>query len=157
MSLHREIRGGTPVGTLDGLPPDEARLIRLLRGWCDGADGQKSIWNDLALAIGPGAARSALSALEHLLHLFAEGGRRPLTRHHGACRCVGSDEAVFARLVVLAASGEREEAMLLASHLLRADLLAVAVDLAQTLGLHLMRLELRRAPQRPRRAGQVLH
>lgn len=157
MSLQREIRGGTPVGTLDNLPSSEARLIRMFRGWCDGADSQAAIWHDLAAALGPGAARSALASLEHLLRLFAEGGRRPLMRHHGACRCVGSDEAVFARLVALAAGGEREEAMLLASHLLRADLLPAAVALAQTLGLHLVRMDLRQAPPRARPAGQVLH
>ena len=60
-------------------------------------------------------------------------------RHGTACPCVGSDEAVFARFVMTAATGEREDAMLVATLLVRADVAPVATAAAQSIGLTLLR------------------
>ncbi len=72
---------------------------------------------------------------EELLDLLADYRRRPLVRHAPDCRCVGADEAVFAHFVTTAATGEREDAMLIATLLVRADVSPLAASLAQTVGL----------------------
>ncbi|PWE31176.1 hypothetical protein DDZ14_14235 [Maritimibacter sp. 55A14] len=127
--------GAAPVARLDALPPLEALLVRHLRLWCAGPEHQAEVWNALATALGPAAARPCLNALERLIGLMTRCGRRPLMRHGTECVCVGSDEAVFARFVATAAEGAREDAMLIASLMMRPDMLGCAVDLAGTLGV----------------------
>lgn len=145
MTIAQTIRGGSPVAMLDALPEPEARLVRYLRGWCAGPEGQAGVWNEMAVTLGAPGARAGLAALEALLALFLDHGRRPLMRHHPDCSCVGADEAAFAEFVGLAAEGAREDAMMLAALMIRADMLMQAVGLAETLGLSLRRMALRRA------------
>ena len=73
-----------------------------------------------------------------LMALILNHSRRPLMRHSVDCTCVGADEAVFALFCSQAVS-DREEAMMIACLLMRADVAPLAVSLAQTLGLDLMR------------------
>lgn len=148
-------RGAAPVAHLDELPPTEARLILALRHWCEGPEAQAELWNDIALEMGPARGRHWLSRFEELLSLVLNQGRRPMMRHGLGCRCVGADEAVFAHFVSLAATGEREEAMLVASLLIRADLAPIAVSLAQQLGL--AGEAATRQAQSPRPAASRLH
>ena len=49
------------------------------------------------------------------------------------------DECVFARFVALAAEGAREDAVLMAALLVRADLALCLAGLAESIGLGLMR------------------
>lgn len=136
-------RGGAPVGHLAELPQVEARAVACLRLWCDGAEAQGRLWQELAGALGAGPARDALGAFERLVGLLARHGRRPLMRHARECACVGADEAAFATLVAAAAEGERHDAALLAALLVRPAMAADLAELAGAFGraLHRMSLE----------------
>ncbi|MEO1249057.1 MAG: hypothetical protein AAFW76_04380, partial [Pseudomonadota bacterium] len=70
----------------------------------------------------------------------ARHGRRPLLRHSVACKCLGGDEATFANIVGFASDGGREDAFLIAANLVRPDMAAAIVALAESFGLALKRM-----------------
>lgn len=112
--------GAETVGLLAGADPLSQRAVVALRRWCDG-----------------GGAPSA--GFARLCALWVAAARRPLMRHGAGCPCLGADEAAFAAIVRLAAEGEREEALMTAMVVLRADCVLEAVALAQQAGLMLRR------------------
>jgi hypothetical protein len=140
MSLHDpKPCGGRVVADLSMLSPAEALLVGHLRLWFAGPEGQAEVWNDLALRLGPGAARHALGLFEDLLDLTVRHARRPLSCRHAGCAAVSADEAVFAHFVQSAATAAREDAMLIAVLLVRADVAPVAAALAEEAGLAFLR------------------
>lgn len=134
----RAERGASAVGRLADLPPVEAWWVRALRLWCDGDEGQQALRQELERRFGPAGAHAVFARFTDLLALVFHHSRRPLIRHSIECDCVGADEAVFA-LFCAQAVGDREDAMMIASLIMRADAAPLAVSLAQTLGLDLMR------------------
>lgn len=134
------MNGGAPVGYLTELGGVEAGAVRCLRLWCEGPDGKTEVWRGLAAALGPDRGRATLCAFEGLLGLLVDHGRRPLMRHDVGCKCLGADEATFANFVSAAASGQREDAMLMAMLLVRPDMSLPLTHLAQTFGLSLHRI-----------------
>ena len=131
--------GGAPVGRVAELPPLERRLVRCLRLWSGGPDGQRLLRCELAARHGEEAARRLAEDLGELLALSVRHARRPLLGHALDCPCAGADECVFARFVSLAAEGSRDEAVLIAVLLVRADLAFALASLAAKVGLGLMR------------------
>lgn len=133
MSACRQ-RGGAPVGHLAELPPLEAAAVRQLRLWRPSRARRER----------PGGAEERpMNALFDLVHRHA---RRPLIRHCVECPHVGGDEAAFAQFVAAAAAGDREDAILLATLIFRADMAFIAVVQAEEFGRMLLRT--RRRPQR---------
>jgi hypothetical protein len=112
--------------------------VRCLRLWCAGPEGRGEARRELARH-GEAAADRLVADIDALLLAMASGARRPLLGHAPECPCAGGDECVFARFVVLAAEGAREEAVLMATLLVRADLALLLVGLAEAVGLGLMR------------------
>jgi hypothetical protein len=131
--------GGSPVGRVAELPPLERMVIRGLRLWSLGADGQVRLQAELAARHGAPAARHLAEGFGELLQISVLHARRPLLGHALDCPCAGADECVFARFVSLAAEGAREDAILIASLLVRADLALVLAGRAEEIGLGLMR------------------
>lgn len=131
--------GAAAVGRLSELPPLERQVIRCLRFWCAGPAGQGALGRELARRLGPSAAERVADGLAELLHVTASHARRPLMGHALDCPCAGGDECVFARFVALAAEGAREEAVLMASLIVRPDLALCLAQLAEDVGLGLMR------------------
>ena len=76
---------------------------------------------------------------DDLVRAMAGHSRRPLMGHSPGCPCAGADECVFARFVSLAAEGAREEAVLMAALMVRADVALWLAARAETVGLRLMR------------------
>lgn len=143
MSGPADRRGGLPVGHFDDLAPLEARVVAALRLW--DPDGSTT-----------GPAR----ALGELLALCQHYGRRPLLRHAVGCPCLGADEACLARLVATAATGGREDAMLIATLMVRPDVAPALSAVAQDFGLGLARATGPDKPAPPppqRQAGVTLH
>ena len=145
----QEAQGGTAVGLLDALAPMEAAAVAYLRLWCDGPETRPLVWNDFAVLLGPAQGRGAVGALERLCVLCVRHGRRPLMRHQVDCRCLGADEACFANFVATAASGDRDDALWLASMMVRAEIAPLLVSEAQQLGLALRRMALRAKAAEP--------
>lgn len=144
MSLERPIaRGAAAVATLDTLSEPERALVRAVRLWDSGPAGQAAVWGEVARRFGPELGRTWLDGLDRLIALTVAHGRRPLTRRAPGCLAVGSDEAVFAHFVSTAAKGEREDALLIATLLVRADMAPFLLALAQEIGLSLLRSGLR--------------
>ena len=119
MKMERHIRGAAVVGQLTEVMPWEAELILNLRLWQDGATGQSQVWTAYANAFGAAKARVHMRSFERLLWMIETNMLRPLVRHGVACRCIGSDEAVFANMVRFASEGELHEASLIATLLVR--------------------------------------
>lgn len=130
-------RGSAPVGYVTELGPVEAGAVLYLRLWCDGPDAQAQVWNDFATALGPEKGGKALKSFEMLCDLCVRHGRRPLMRHHVSCKCLGADESCFANFVGYASEGEREDALLIATTIVRPDMAPALVGLAQDFGLAL--------------------
>ncbi|WP_413785633.1 hypothetical protein [Cognatiyoonia sp. IB215182] len=144
-----QIRGGTPVGMMRDLCPISAAAVTYLRLWCGGPDQQSQVWNALASALGTARGRRALQAFEALFGICAAHGRRPLIRHAPQCKCVGSDEACFANFIATAADGAREDALLMATLLVRTDMAPVLTSLATDFGLALKRIDFAARPEMP--------
>ena len=135
-------RGGAPVGYLSELGAVEAGAVIYLRLWNDGPDARARVTGEFTCSFGPEDSSSALSALDQLCDLCARHGRRPIMRYDVACRCLGGDEACFANFVATAAQGDREDAMLIATLLVRPDFAPSLAALAETFGLALKRMSL---------------
>lgn len=131
--------GAAAVARLCDLPPLEQRLVRYLRLWSSGWEGQAEVWEDLVERHGPAIGRSAAGQLDRLIRMAAVHARRPLQCHAPACPCAGGDECALGRIVGLATEGAREDAVLMAALLVRPDMaLGLARD-AEALGLTLSR------------------
>ncbi|MGB3553526.1 MAG: hypothetical protein WBA25_02680 [Jannaschia sp.] len=135
--------GGATVADLRALPSPQALTVLFLRDWCEGPEGRKRVASVLKGALGPAQGSAACEAWDSLIGMLVGEGRRPLMRHDLGCRCVGSDEAVIANLLAVAATGAREDAMLVVSLLLPGDRLIVAAHFAEVAGLAVARADLR--------------
>ena len=139
MSARPRHPGAAAVGRLAELPPIERQVIRCLRLWSDGPGGPEALRDELAARHGQGPAGRLLADFDDLMRTTAGHARRPLLGHAPDCPCAGGDECVFARFVALAAEGAREDAVLMAALLVRADVALCLAGLAESVGLGLMR------------------
>ncbi|WP_428927537.1 hypothetical protein [Marinibacterium sp. SX1] len=154
MTAAQRHRGGAPVGLVADLDPVEAGLVIYLRLYCSGDDAREQAERDFTLSLGPDHGTEALESLGRICELCADHGRRPLMRHGISCKCLGADESCLANMVAAAGTGEREEAMLLAALMVRADMAPCLAGLAETLGLALARMAAMADVVVPRAAGQ---
>lgn len=150
----RDMVGAFPVAAIERLPGAEALVVRCLRGWSDGPEPVMAL---LSPALGPVKARACLRAMGDVMAIVLRHGRRRIIRHGARCACVGSDEAIFAHFVMVAATGEREDAMLIASLLVEGPLLLPMVDAARQAGLYLYQAGLRQSPAFPEPASVTRH
>lgn len=157
--MARHERGAAPVATLEALPGLEAWTVCALRLWSDGQAGRAALVEDSARRMGDAAGERIAGLFGELAEMVLGHARRPLLRHSNACSCVGAEEAVFAHFLAAATQGEREDALMIACLIMRTDVAPLAVSLAQTVGLALLRAA---APEpsaaaRPARAPERLH
>ncbi len=127
MSYQSSINGGMPVYNLADLDPLEMAAVEALR-----LAAQDSPDHDAA------ALDTADRNLVEILHLWQAHGRRPLTSHAQDCPFVGMDEACFANLVTLATKGENEDALLIATLLVKPAVAPILAACALCLGLALL-------------------
>jgi hypothetical protein len=140
-------RGGAPVGFLSELPEVEAAAVCFLRLWCESPETQSQAIDDLNTLLGPGHGPLAIDSLKQMCDMFSRFARRPVMRHHSGCSCLGADEACFANMVIEAATGQREDAMLFAMLMVRADFAPALAGLAEQFGLALSVLNRSRPKQ----------
>jgi hypothetical protein len=126
--------GGAAVGHLADLDAIEAAAVMCLR-----------LWPGAGVPAGPfgGAGREALAAVAALCRHAVDHARLPILRHSPTCPCIGADEACFARMISAATAGDREDAMLIAVLMVRADAAPGLAALAEAAGLVLKRMTLR--------------
>ncbi len=134
------MRGGAAVGRLADLEPVEAGAVMYLRMWSDGEGGRTDAASDFNIALGSEAGRVAMLTLDRLCSLCATYGRRPLIRHGLGCACLGADENCFAQMIAAASEGAREDAMMIASLIVRPDFAPALASLSEELGLTLRRM-----------------
>lgn len=145
---NRPPRGAISVGRLTDLDPVEAGAVLYLRLCSDAVDPEEAILRDFTNSLGNGAGPAAARSFCDLCDLCQRHARRPLCRHHLNCACLGADEACFAQMVAAAAEGAREDALMMAMLIVRADLAPLVAGLAQDAGLALRRMALRVTPAR---------
>lgn len=141
MSVHPKFSGAAPVGSLPDMAPHDVNFIIAFRLWNNGVDGQSMLWNLVASQLGPNRARGTLRNFESLMRLCHSHGRRPLMHHAVTCRCAGSDECCLANFINVAATGAREDALMIAMTILRADMAPCALAMAQQIGLAMKNLK----------------
>ncbi|MEM7439967.1 MAG: hypothetical protein AAF393_10230 [Pseudomonadota bacterium] len=147
-------RGGTPVGYLHEFAAPEAQAICMLRHWC--IDGEAGLHNYLSEMTPSKQTQTTVDVMSQIGSVLSQYGRRPLLRHDTKCQCVGGDEACFATMISAAADGAREDAVMLACLMVRADMTPVLVSLAARLGHALKsRVPVSQTAMRP--ANAVLH
>lgn len=139
MSAQPRHPGASPVGHLAELPPLEREVIRCLRLWCAGPDGPVAVAGEMMVRHGPEIGGGLAADFGDLVRAMAGHSRRPLMGHAPGCPCAGADECVFARFVSLAAEGARDEAVLMAALMVRADVALWLATRAEMVGLRLMR------------------
>ncbi|UYV39600.1 hypothetical protein N4R57_16605 [Rhodobacteraceae bacterium D3-12] len=157
--MQSHIRGGAPVGLLAELGPVEAYAVQCLRYWYSGPQERNRVSAELQDFLGADLGQQAVEALQQICELCARHGRRPLMRHQIACKCLGADEACFANFIAAAAEGAREDAMLLASLIVRPDFASSLAGLAQQLGIALRQIATRSEPETvsPQTTRHTLH
>ncbi|WP_372574659.1 hypothetical protein [Ruegeria jejuensis] len=128
-------RGGEVVGRVDDLAPVEAGAVLFLRMWGSSDAAQEA--RDMRLMREVDAGSRALETLERICTLCAQHGRRPLMRHSLGCNCLGADENFFAQMIGAAADGVREDAMMLATLIVRPDFAPALAALSEEFGLAL--------------------
>lgn len=133
MPLTATRHGATTIGQLDTLPAMDQLAVLCLRGLGKGAELNQF----LAMRFGSEAAASVLARCDDLAQFLARHARRPLKRHAPGCPGLGADEAVFAHLCRLADMGERDELLMFAMLLCRADLAPCLAPLAEMFVLSL--------------------
>lgn len=138
-------RGGAAVGLLADIGPVEAGSVLCLRLWSEGVAAQDALRRSFHDSLGPRHGTEATEALCGLVEICGRHARRPLMRHHLDCACLGADEASFAHFVAAAAEGEREDAMLIASLMVRPDMAPMMTELGCAFGLAMRRMALREA------------
>ncbi len=134
------MRGAKAVGVMDELTGIEAASVIYLRLWFSGSREQARVRSDLFMALGREQGDRALRSFENLCELCVRHGRRPIMRHSVECRCLGSDESCFANFIATAADGQREDALLIATLLVRPDVAPLVASLAAEFGLALKRM-----------------
>lgn len=140
MSAALAHRGSAPVGHVAQLGPVEAGAVLYLRLWSDGPDAHRQMQEDFSASLGVESANAAVESFVTMCDLFAVHGRRPLTRHHVACNCLGADESWFANFIGYASEGEREDALLIATLIVTPHVAPLLVGLAEDFGLALRRM-----------------
>ena len=133
-------RGGAAVGRLTDLAPIEAGAVMYLRLWSEGARGRADAASDFDIALGADHGRAAMLTLDRLCSLCANHGRRPLIRHGLGCACLGADENCFAQMIAAASEGAGEDAMMMASLIVRPDFAPALASLSEELGMALRRM-----------------
>jgi hypothetical protein len=144
MSIHDQSlvarRGAAAVGRLTDMPALEAAVILYLRMWFHGGDSRDRVRQDFADVLGEGQACSTMRGLDQFCALLQQHGRRPFVHHGLKCACLGADESCLAQVISSAACGETEDAMLMASLMVRADMAPCLTALATDFGLSVRRL-----------------
>lgn len=133
-------RGGAPVGYVSELGPVEAGAVLYLRLWSSGARTQQQMRRDFTASLGEDHGLATLQSFEALCELYQLHGRRPLMRHDVACKCLGADESCFANFIGYASEGAKEDALLMATNLVRPEVALTLVSLAEDFGLSLRRM-----------------
>jgi len=142
MNSAQQKRGAAPVGYLAELDGIEAASVIYLRLWSDGPEAREKVLNDFSMGLGGDQARNAIKSFHQLCSLCGTHGRRPLMRHSVECKCLGADESCFANFIATAAEGDREDAMLFATLLVRVDMAPLITACAVDVGLALKRMHL---------------
>ncbi len=142
MSRIDPISGGRPIGYLADFDELRAAAILYLRLWSESETARDRLRRDFVLGLGPEQGQRAGQAFDELVSLCVRHGRRPLLCHAVTCDCVGTDESCFANFIATATEGEREDAMLIATLIVRADIAPLITSLAVDVGLSLKRMHL---------------
>ena len=142
MSGPQNSRGGAPVGFITELDTIEAASVIYLRLWSDGLDAQAQVRDDFVAALGHAQGEKAVQSFAQICSLCTAHGRRPLMRHSVQCKCLGADESCFANFIATATEGANEDAMLIATLLVRTDMAPLLASCALDFGLALKRMRL---------------
>jgi len=135
-------RGGASVGQLSHMDGLEAACVIYFRLWAENADSRNAVRDDFTIALGGVHGAAVTRAWEELMGICTHHARRPLMRHALTCKCLGADESCFANFIAAAAEGAHEDALLMATLLVRVDMAPVLTSLACKCGLALKRMSL---------------
>jgi hypothetical protein len=157
MNTHARSPGRVSVGQLSEQPAFEACIVTYLRLWADGEESQIRLQQMLIELCGPTRGVHMTKRWAELVALFAQFHRRSITHHALDYPRLGADEAWFANFMATAATGEREDALMLATLMIRHDIAPMLADLAQQFGLGLTQGLLQQGPAVGQGVPETLH
>ena len=137
-----QLRGGAPVGQLAHYPVIEAVSVIYFRHWCESAGQENMLLTEFESGLGARRGRRACKQFQSLCDMCLRHARRPFVRHSVGCKCVGADEACFANLVAAAAEADTEDAMMIATLMVKAQVAPLVTGLAVDVGLALKQMQL---------------
>lgn len=108
-------RGGETVGMLAQRSPAEIAVIRALRLWCDGADGQHDLRQEFSAGLVSDDAARTFTNFDACVRLILRYASRNLVRNDVNSSYISADEAIFANLISTATSGHLQDASLIAT------------------------------------------
>lgn len=153
-------RGAAPVGIISDLDATEAAAVVYFRMWCNGPAAQARVRAEFIQQLGHAHGVRTAETLDRLCRTCVDFGRRPLMCHSVRCTCLGADESCFATFVASAGDGCREDAMLIATLLVRVDMAPVLTALGTDFCLALKRMRLsapRETAGHPKPAAPTIH
>ena len=114
--------GEVTVGMIEAIPSLERKSILLLR------HANKLASSDEKTEFPPEIREVCMNQGQRfrilkLLDLIALNSRRPLMYHEPTCKCIGADENVFANLIRFSGDGNEDEALILASLIVRSSVI----------------------------------
>jgi hypothetical protein len=142
MSAHISRRGAASVGFIADLEGVEAASVIYFRLWSACRHGRAQVQSDFVETLGPRAGERAFQSFDQICTLCSSYARRPLMHHSVKCSCLGADEACFANFIATAAEGGREDTMLIATLLVRADVVPLIASCAFDFAIALKRMRL---------------
>jgi len=135
-------RGAAPVADLASLPVMEATSVIYFRHWSDSAADQSTLRAEFYNGLGASKGRELGEQFQLFCEMCFRHARRPLARHSIGCRCVGADEACFANLVASSPEADTEDAMMIATLIVKAEIAPLITGLTVDVGLALRQMQL---------------
>ena len=132
-------RGAASVCFINDLTIIEQAAISFLRHWGSRKTRQIVI-AELIWQLGNSEGHDGIRYLDQIVIILSEKSRRTFLHHDIICDCVGAHEISFAKLIYLASTENKNDAMIFANNLVKPPFLNELYSLAQKFGKKLEKM-----------------
>ena len=137
--------GATPVGFLVELEDIEERSILILRTLNSHEYDRFDLISYLLISLGRTRGKELIDCLEEIYKILQKHGRRRFEFRNINCRCIGSDEALFAEIIRASSVDQIDDVKIMSSLFLDANLIIPFSKLTERLSFWLKNL-IKRTP-----------
>ena len=137
--------GATPVGLLVELEDIEERSISIFRAFNSHEHDRFDLISYLLISLGSTRGKEFITCLKEINEILQEHGRRRFEFRNINCRCIGSDEALFAEIIRASSVDQIDDVKIMSSLFLDANLIIPFSKLTERLSFWLKNL-IKRTP-----------